>query len=76
MTFVLPEAGKCQPQEAEQRVSEAVRGAHDDMIEEYRPLSRSGQPDFKEFLLSVPDRPDDLELPRDKGLPREADLDG
>ncbi|MBB5784087.1 type II toxin-antitoxin system Phd/YefM family antitoxin [Nonomuraea jabiensis] len=78
-----------QLQEAKQHFSEVVRKAHDEGpqivtkhgkdvvvildMEEYRRL-KGKQPDFKEFLLSEPDWPDDLEFERDKSLPREVDL--
>ncbi|MFB4272713.1 type II toxin-antitoxin system Phd/YefM family antitoxin [Nonomuraea sp. GTA35] len=44
-------------------------------MDEYRRLtSTEPEPDFKEFLLSAPDWPDDLEIPRSRELPREVDL--
>lgn len=83
------EATKWQLQEAKQRFSEVVRRAHDEGpqivtrhgqdvaviidMDEYRRL-KGTEPDFKEFLLSAPDWPDDLEIPRCKDLPREVDL--
>ncbi|MEO3870228.1 type II toxin-antitoxin system Phd/YefM family antitoxin [Nonomuraea sp. B12E4] len=91
MTATHIEATKWQLQEAKQRFSEVVRKAHDEGpqivtrhgrdvavildMEEYRQLKRRNQPDFKEFLLSSPDWPDDLEIPRANDLPREVDLD-
>ncbi|MFG6197484.1 type II toxin-antitoxin system Phd/YefM family antitoxin [Nonomuraea sp. JJY05] len=89
MTAIQTEVTKWQLQEAKQHFSEVVRKAHDEGpqivtrhgkdvavildMEEYRQLKRK-QPDFKEFLLSEPDWPDDLEFGRDKSLPREVDL--
>ncbi|MGW0196845.1 type II toxin-antitoxin system Phd/YefM family antitoxin [Nonomuraea sp. NPDC003201] len=89
MAAIQTEATRWQLQEAEQQFSEVVRKAHDEGpqvvtkhgkdvvvildMEEYRRL-RGRQPDFKEFLLSEPDWPDDLEFARDKSLPREVDL--
>lgn len=43
-------------------------------IGEYRRL-RGEEPDFKEFLLSVPDL-DALDLERDMDLPRDVELGG
>ncbi|MFF4621433.1 type II toxin-antitoxin system Phd/YefM family antitoxin [Nonomuraea jabiensis] len=89
MTAIQAEVSKWQLQEAKQHFSEVVRKAHDEGpqivtkhgrdvvvildMEEYRRL-KGKQPDFKEFLLTEPDWPDDLEFPRDKSLPREVDL--
>ncbi|MFI7637113.1 type II toxin-antitoxin system Phd/YefM family antitoxin [Nonomuraea sp. NPDC049400] len=89
MAAIQAEVTKWQLQEAKQHFSEVVRKAHDEGpqivtkhgrdvvvildMEEYRRL-KGKQPDFKEFLLHDPDWPDDLEFPRDKGLPREVDL--
>lgn len=89
MTAIQTEVTRWQLQEAKQHFSEVVRKAHDEGpqivtkhgkdvvvildMEEYRRL-KGKQPDFKEFLLSEPDWPDDLEFERDKSLPREVDL--
>lgn len=42
-------------------------------VEEFRRLSGE-EPDFKEFLMSAPDF-DELDIRRDRGLPREVELD-
>jgi antitoxin Phd len=79
-----------QVQEAKQRFSEVIRRALDEGpqvvtrhgeevavvidITEYRRL-RGDSPDFSRFLLADPDWGDDVEFPRNKDLPREADLD-
>ncbi|MEW1847794.1 type II toxin-antitoxin system Phd/YefM family antitoxin [Nonomuraea angiospora] len=89
MAAIQTEVTKWQLQEAKQHFSEVVRKAHDEGpqivtkhgkdvvvildMAEYRQL-KGTQPDFKEFLLSEPDWPDDLEFERDKSLPREVDL--
>ncbi|MER7429397.1 type II toxin-antitoxin system Phd/YefM family antitoxin [Nonomuraea rubra] len=70
-----------QVQDAEQHFRELLKRSHDEGpqvvehgqdvavildMEEYRRLTgRELEPDFKEFLLSAPDWPDDLEIPRD-----------
>jgi prevent-host-death family protein len=79
-----------QLQDAKQRFSELLRKAHKEGpqvvtrrgeeiavvvdIGEYRRL-RGEEPDFKEFLLSVPDL-DALDLERDMDLPRDVELGG
>ncbi|MFC5824490.1 type II toxin-antitoxin system Phd/YefM family antitoxin [Nonomuraea insulae] len=89
MTAIQAEDSKWQLQDAKQHFSEVVRKAHDEGpqvitrhgkdvavlidMEEYRQFTGK-QPDFKEFLLSAPDWSDDLDLERDKSLPREVDL--
>ncbi|MFI0424661.1 type II toxin-antitoxin system Phd/YefM family antitoxin [Spongiactinospora sp. 9N601] len=78
-----------QVQEAKQRFSEVVRRAvaegpqvvtrHGEEvavvmdIAEYHRL-RGETPDFAQFLLADPDWDDDIELPRNKDLPRELDF--
>ncbi|MEV4359629.1 type II toxin-antitoxin system Phd/YefM family antitoxin [Nonomuraea sp. NPDC049625] len=87
---IQTEATGWQLQEAKQHFSEVVGKAHDEGpqvvtkhgkdvvvilgMEEYRRL-KGRQPDFKEFLLSEPDWPDDQEFARDRSLPREVGLD-
>lgn len=78
-----------QLQEAKQRFSEVVREAeangpqivtrhgHEVVVvlsaDEYRRL-QAGRPDFKEFLLAAPDL-EDLDIRRNRDLPRDIDLD-
>jgi len=78
-----------QVQEAKQRFSELVRKAEEDgpqtvtrngrevvVVVEAGEFHRlTGPLDFKEFIRSGPGF-DDLELDRDRGLPREIDLGG
>ena len=79
-----------QLQEAKQRFSEVVRRAASEGpqvvtrhgedvaviidIAEYRRL-KGDAPDFAGFLLATPDRPDDVEFPRSRDLPRVMDFD-
>ncbi|MGA5760127.1 type II toxin-antitoxin system Phd/YefM family antitoxin [Nonomuraea bangladeshensis] len=79
-----------QVQEAKQRFCEVVRRAvsegpqvvtrHGEEVAvvidigEYRRL-RGETPDFRKFLLEEPAWDDDLEIPRNRDLPREMDFD-
>ncbi|NJP92692.1 type II toxin-antitoxin system Phd/YefM family antitoxin [Nonomuraea sp. FMUSA5-5] len=90
MTAEHAESTTWQVQEAERHFREVLKRSHDEGpqlvehgqdvavildMEEYRRLTgQEPEPDFKEFLLSAPDWPDDLEIPRSTGLPREVDF--